>query len=232
MCPPWIFADLAQGLGRSVVVVPWLEWEGDHDVYALARSVLEMLDPDDPTVLVGHSIGGFIALWVALWARRVGGVRGLVLCDSGANTHGLSDIDKLINSVERDWGDQLWRTFARRCVYREPTADILDELAEYPARLDRDAVARVMRTQRATDLSSMLGQLDMPVLVVHGEHDRAREVRYAAELAAGIPDAELVLLDCGHTPPLELPDEFARAVELWLARKELLSAGGRPPLFS
>jgi pimeloyl-ACP methyl ester carboxylesterase len=218
MCPPTIFAGLAE-LGRApVTVAPWLEWQGDQDVDSLARSVRELVNPAEPAVLVGHSTGGLIALIAAALAGRAGGVPALVVCDTGAHTRGHGDVDAIIDRIERDWGPPLWRAFARRCVHLPPPSSVFDALADYPARLDRAAVVGVLRSQRDTDASPLLGRLDMPVLVVHGRHDQAREVGHAHELVAAVPDGELALLDCGHTPPVELPERFAATVRSWLGR--------------
>ncbi|TKA08197.1 alpha/beta fold hydrolase [Actinacidiphila oryziradicis] len=76
---------LAEALGLRVAVAPWLEWAPPHDIETVAESVAALARQSRPTVLIGHSTGGFIALSAALRVRHTGAVRGVVVCDSGAN---------------------------------------------------------------------------------------------------------------------------------------------------
>jgi pimeloyl-ACP methyl ester carboxylesterase len=70
-----------------------------------------------------------------------------------------------------------------------------------------------------TDFSDRLRGLVMPTLLVHGAHDRAVPVAWARRAQERIPDCELrVFSECGHLPPREQPEEFAREVERFLAR--------------
>ena len=56
------------------------------------------------------------------------------------------------------------------------------------------------------------------VIVVHGEHDRARPPGNGEELAAGLPNAEFRLAESGHTPVYETPDLVADAIRDVIAR--------------
>jgi len=69
-----------------------------------------------------------------------------------------------------------------------------------------------------TDFSDWLGVLPVPTLLVHGAQDRAVPLAWARGAQERIPDCELrVFPDCGHLPPRERPEEFARVVERFLA---------------
>ena len=41
-------------------------WEDDFDYVRIADQVSQLLDPDDPVALVGHSLGGKVAMVLAL----------------------------------------------------------------------------------------------------------------------------------------------------------------------
>jgi pimeloyl-ACP methyl ester carboxylesterase len=63
------------------------------------------------------------------------------------------------------------------------------------------------------DVYARLGQVDMPTLVVWGEHDALLRPAAFADLAAHLPQATTcVLADAGHTPPVEAPQQFLRAL--------------------
>jgi pimeloyl-ACP methyl ester carboxylesterase len=69
-----------------------------------------------------------------------------------------------------------------------------------------------------TDFSNRLGGLSVPTLLVHGAHDDAVPLAWARRAKERIPQSHLeVFPDCGHMPPRERPEEFARVVDRFLA---------------
>jgi DNA-binding CsgD family transcriptional regulator len=83
-------------------------------------------------------------------------------------------------------------------------------------------IAIIARQQRGqADVSHLLGDLDVPTLVVHSRGDRMNSFEYARYLAAHIPGATLVALESDNHIVLE--DEpawpvFLREVTEFLAR--------------
>jgi pimeloyl-ACP methyl ester carboxylesterase len=68
------------------------------------------------------------------------------------------------------------------------------------------------------DTLSRLGQIAAPTLVLVGAEDILTPVACAQELAAGIPGAQLHVLERGgHTPDVEYPDAVAAAMLAFLA---------------
>ncbi len=66
------------------------------------------------------------------------------------------------------------------------------------------------------DLHDALPDLMMPVLVLAGREDE-KYVRLAREMAGAIPGAQVEIIDdAGHTPHVEQPERFRRAVEHFL----------------
>jgi len=88
------------------------------------------------------------------------------------------------------------------------TPDRFDALAE--------AVGEMQRTQ--PDLSRAdLAAVQVPVTVVHAEHDEFIRAEHAAYLADALPDAELVLLDrVSHFAPVQRPAAFDRLLARFL----------------
>jgi 3-oxoadipate enol-lactonase len=215
MCTPHVYAQSAAHSGLNVQAFGWLEDDGPFDLESIALRILDALPDETDVVLVGHSLGTPLAVLTALAAQERGraGVRGLVLSNSGANTHGHGDADSVVRRIEEEWGEPMWRAFAARCFHTLPKDALLDELLSYPKQLRSRAVADAIRSQMRTDLLPLLpGLSGMPVAVVHGQHDPARTLQHAEELAGAIDGATLHVLQTGHTSCAEDPVAFARIV--------------------
>ena len=67
------------------------------------------------------------------------------------------------------------------------------------------------------DLRAELAGVKVPVLVLVGEHDEATPPPMSHELAAGLPRAELKIIEgCAHVPQLQSPRQFLDAVRGFL----------------
>jgi pimeloyl-ACP methyl ester carboxylesterase len=70
-----------------------------------------------------------------------------------------------------------------------------------------------------------------PVLVMVGRQDRWSPVAQHEEIAALIPDAELVVIeDSGHMSPLERPNQVTNTLLRWLGLAEQAKAPPRAAL--
>jgi pimeloyl-ACP methyl ester carboxylesterase len=73
--------------------------------------------------------------------------------------------------------------------------------------------ARLASERVQRDVTRDLGKLAMPILQIHGRHDRVSPVESALQLSNYLRDSMLVVLNrCGHWAPVERPKEFARLV--------------------
>jgi pimeloyl-ACP methyl ester carboxylesterase len=62
-------------------------------------------------------------------------------------------------------------------------------------------------------LAHFLPRVTNPTLIVWGREDRAVPVECGEQYRQGLPNATLTVLErCGHLPPIEQPDAFARLV--------------------
>ena len=74
------------------------------------------------------------------------------------------------------------------------------------------------RVIESPEFAARLGELRVPALVIHGERD-PRPARFAAQVAALIPGAELMIMpNVGHYPRFEDPDGFARIFRAFLTK--------------
>ena len=110
-----------------------------------------------------------------------------------------------------------------RCFHRpsRPEVDFFVE-HERAARTAADARAAYLATlrhvrpdfeARGQDYRRALATLDLPVLLIHGRHDRVVPAVHCAEVAEALPNAMVRWVDeCGHFPQIERAD----AVNRWL----------------
>jgi 3-oxoadipate enol-lactonase len=226
MCSPLVFASCARASGMRAVALGWLETDGPHDLDSIAARIVASIAGLKRVILIGHSLGTPLAVLTALREQQRGSSRieGLVLSNSGANTKGHGDVESLIDRIRSEWGQDLWDAFVTRCFHRRPEGALLDEVRAYPSCVSKDAVIEAIRSQQATDLLPILGALACPTAVVHGEHDAARTIAHARELAGAIDGASLHLLDTGHTSCAEAPEAFAAIVREFAAKASATGA--------
>jgi pimeloyl-ACP methyl ester carboxylesterase len=187
-----------------------------------------------PATFVGNSLGGLIALRLAL--SEPARVTALVLVDSAGlgrsvnpaftsvNVPGLSEAAMPlwrtpIGAYQRAWG--------RTALLFAHPASAPREWVEEQRRLTRspgylEAHMTVLRAlvsplgQREV-LVDCLPSLKIPTLVVWGARDRVFPESQARVAAARLPEGSLAIVpDCGHMPHVERPDRFLAALDGFL----------------
>lgn len=171
-------------------------------------------------VIAGHSMGGAVALTLAL--ERPARVAGLVLVATGARLRVAPEALALSASPEglalaaRAMADRSYGPGASDAVREARAREIA---ATPPGLLHADLAAC-----DAFDVMARLGELRVPALVVCGTDDRLTPPKYAAFLAERIAGARRVLVPgAGHLVMLERPAEVAAAIA------GVLGAPGAPP---
>jgi pimeloyl-ACP methyl ester carboxylesterase len=182
--------------------------------------------------LVGHSMGGYVAL--ALQAMAPERVRALVLLDTqaGADTpEAAAKREVLARKVEGEGVGVLLREFVPKLLSpasREEPALLrrVEEivLANEPAGLA--AALRGMALRQ--DHRPRLARIACPALVAVGELDEVTPPAKARELAEGIPDARLIELPgSGHLPSLEAPDLLTEALRGFMRETPLAASASK-----
>ncbi len=171
--------------------------------------------------LVGHSLGGVVALCTAL--RRPQRVEKLALIDTPIWGNGLSISLKLArNPLSRlVAGPRTQIALWMRSLKRVSAAwsEMYDEIVEDTEKLDYAAVQQSLECILNLDLRPKLGQLYTHTLVVYGERDEFVDPEQAGFFADGtVATAQLVLLEgCRHFPFLDEPSKFNRLLKEFLA---------------
>lgn len=214
-CSPLVFEFLDESTFPEVQLLPlsWMTSAGPWDIPTLGRRVAFLLQElgTGPVLLAGHSTGGAIALAAASTAPEL--IGGLLLIDTGANMHGHGDVSRVISAIEQGPGPDFFQALMRRSFYHQPDAALIERLAAYASVVPREAALQALTSQASLDLTDVLPKLAMPGVVVHGRYDQARPLSHAEHLARHLPHAELLLLECGHTPMVEVRSAFEQAVQ-------------------
>lgn len=170
----------------------------DLAVEAHAERVLRVLPPGRRAVLVGHSASCPVVVEVA---RRTP-VAGVVLVGPVTDPRAATWPRMLAR-----WGRTAVHEFAREVPVLVP---------QY-ARTGGSSMLRGMDVARRYRTDHALADLDVPLEVVRGEHDRIAPLDWCQTLVAGRPGRVTTVPGAGHMVPLTHPAAVPAAVRRVLA---------------
>ena len=204
------------GFGNSERVDGSLEQVADR-----VAGVIRALRLALPPTFLGNGYGGFIALMTAI--RHPGIAGRLVLADcgaafsepgrvafrgmsAGAAAKGLAGISDVA----------MRRLFAPDFQAANP--QLIEECRARFIAVDMQTFHNTCAALAGLDVRDKLAGVTVPVLVLVGEHDEATPPPMSQELAAGLPNATLQILEgCAHVPQLQAPEQFMKAIEHFIA---------------
>jgi pimeloyl-ACP methyl ester carboxylesterase len=195
------------GHGRS----PAREGEGFQTYTEDVLAVLEALAM--PTVVVGHSMGGAIALMVAL--QRPKNLVGLGLVGTGAK---LRVHPQILELCQTDFERAI--DFIVQWAFAEQSPPELRERACAQMRRNgADALLRDFSSCNTFDVMARLSEVAVPTLILCGRDDKLTPVKYSEYLQQNIPTAQLKIIEgAGHMVMLEQPRAVTTALREFCAR--------------
>jgi pimeloyl-ACP methyl ester carboxylesterase len=245
-CENW--RDVLEPLARNhTVIAPDLPGHGisaggpgDYSLGNLAaglRDLLLVLGHDRAT-LVGHSLGGGIAMQFAYQFPEM--VERLVLVSSGGLGLEVSPVLRaaalpganLFIAATASTGQKVGGAIGRglSAIGMKPAADVAEVARGYaslsePAR--RKAFLATLRSvvgtegQRVSAGDRFYLAEEVPVLIVWGARDPIIPVGHGEEAHAALPGSTLEIFEgAGHMPQLEQPGHFIAVLERFLADTE------------
>ncbi len=206
-----------------------------HDLDAVRRTV-----GDPEVVLFGHSMGCQVVLESFRLRREK--VRGVVLVcgSSGRITHTFKGTNVLAQLLPRVINRVNASPEIARAIWSRVPPEIAVQVALLTGEVDKATITpadlmpymkhmvdidlpmflRMLRSAGEHSALDLLPQIDVPALVIAGDRDTFTPPRYAEEMAAAMPRAELLMVPGGtHVVPLERKDLVAQKVESFLRER-------------
>jgi len=204
-----------RGIGRTSAP------EAPYSILQMASDTAALLDSIgiEKVHLAGHSMGGQIAQELALAHPEK--VQSLTLMSTWAQR------DSLFNSVIETWGDlpqtldmELYQKVILPWIFTDAFYSIpgmvemiLNMRINNPFPPTPEKIYHQSRAILGSDTKDRLNNIHCPTLVIVGKQDILTPVKFSEQLAQGIPNAELVVLDSGgHGFLIESPEAVTAAM--------------------
>ncbi|MDX8403711.1 MAG: alpha/beta fold hydrolase [Mariprofundaceae bacterium] len=196
--------------------------EASNWVEAMAHQL-----PDSPSIIVGWSLGGMMAMQLAL--QYPGKIAGLVLvsttplfCRQEGWESGCNDelFDAFESGVQNNAAKTMSRFFAMMLYGDQISRSEYNQIAKEGVDRSAPPSATALKTGldylAKTDLRKELSNIHQPTLIMHGTDDAIIPTTAGQSLADSIPNSKWQALEqCGHAPFLTHNKKFNALVERW-----------------
>jgi 3-oxoadipate enol-lactonase len=200
--------------------------DGQYTIEFFVDDLIALLDHlrIDKAVVVGLSMGGYIALRAI--ERNPERFRGLVLCDTQSEADTNEGKIKRATSIQSVKADRVKKyaegfvkaVFAPQTFERNPEAvKFIKKIIEKTSPI---AIAgTLLALASRTDTTESLPRINVPTLILVGEHDARTPVSAAKSMSEKIRQSELhVISNAAHLSSLENPEEFNKHLSGFLRR--------------
>jgi len=193
----------------------------DDDLEAMARRAVDTMP--EHFAVAGLSMGGYTAQAVMrLMPERV---TRLALLDTSARSDPPDRSEQRLKWVNEARGGAFQDVIDRHVHLYLPPHRIEHDTAlvnKVRASAQNVGVEAYARQQNALihrpDNRPNLGDIKCPTLVLCGRLDQTTTPEMHVEMASAIPDAKLVVVEnCAHLSPLEMPEAVSAVLRYWLA---------------
>ncbi|CAN5909930.1 alpha/beta hydrolase [soil metagenome] len=220
MCDEDLWTDMVPGLAALGRIHYGNVYE-DNRLEGMAQRVLALAP--DRFVLVGFSMGGFVARILSLMAPER--VTGVAFVASSARGYSKEETERRKAGYRP--GDRAPRAAGAVSTARGLQSDreddpvLLDRLRGMQRRLGREVRAQQAALVRLDGYAD-LERITCPSLVVACRQDRLRTLAETGRMAHHLPRSRFeVIEDCGHMAPLEKPHELTALLARWIEHSGL-----------
>jgi pimeloyl-ACP methyl ester carboxylesterase len=192
----------------------------------LAADTVGLLDAlnIEKAIIMGHSMGGFIAQAIALdFPHRV---EKLILCSTNfGGPHHVPVTAEAMKVLTDVSSDPLTRfknglIVSTALGWSEKNAEMIEEWIKWrasnpiePGPYQSQLAIGLGLLPEAAAFEAKLSAIDVPTLILFGEHDKVVPPANAELLSKQITNSQVVIFpDAGHFFPIEIPEAASRAV--------------------
>ncbi len=191
----------------------------------MVAGLLDRLDIQEPVILAGLSMGGYVALeFIRQFPKRVKAL-GLFSTKSAADSPEQREGRlKMIERLRREGLDVLLQTTLPKLVGTTTTARRPEVTVEIERLIRAADVQGVMDAVRAMaerrDSQALLSAITCPTLIVSGSEDALIPTQESKAMAQAISGARLEIIpEAGHLVNLEQPEVFGSLVLSWIMKE-------------
>jgi pimeloyl-ACP methyl ester carboxylesterase len=202
-----------------------------YDIAAYTETITDLYAGLDlgRAAVVGHGLGGAIALSLA--AKRPELVSRLVLVDTMCYPTRVGLRERLASTpllgglvFKQLIGRRAFSTLLDHSLFpsrsRLPRERLNDYYLAFNAPAARDSALLALReTLDTSGLVAHTRRIQTPTLIVWGRHDSLYPAAHGQRLAKEIPGAGFQLMDTGHCPQEEAPDELGQVIRAFLSNQ-------------
>ncbi|CAN5473970.1 3-oxoadipate enol-lactonase [soil metagenome] len=198
--------------------------DGPYSIAAYRDDLLSLLDTLklDKVTLIGFSQGGMTALTMATSMPERLKALGVLCSVEKGHPDGQANMEKRIAAMDAQ-GPEAAARIAGASVFSEAfiasRLDYFESFVAHRVKANAKGLIAAMRAGAGYDLSSKVGAIDLPTLVVAGGVDKLAPPQAVRVVADMIPGSSFHLFpECGHMVPIEAPAEFDALLEGFLDR--------------
>ena len=210
--PPAVAPDLAgHGDSDDVSTAP-----GEETLEAYVDDVVAVCEATSATALCGNSMGGAVALRIAL--ERELAIDRIVLADSGAK---LAVDPDFLDTLADDFETAMEILHSPGTLFSDPTTELVDHSMEAMRAAGQEVTQLDFETCDRFDVRDRLDEIEVPTLALCGEDDPLTPPEFHEYLAEELPDGTYrEIAGAAHMPMLEQPDAFDSAVGSFVGNSE------------
>jgi len=218
MADDTLWDDVAGPLARFG---PLLHADLRHDTSIEAMAARAVTDAPARFILVGFSMGGYVAREIVRLASERAQALVLVATSSRADPPSLRQSRATVGRAAPSVAfSGLSKTAIATSLHPKQAGNeaLVERVRAMGVRLGGEVFRRQSAIVRSGD-QERLHEIRCPTLVIAAGHDRLRSREESEELRDGIPGAELAVIeDSGHMLPIEAPRALLDVMLPWLER--------------
>lgn len=159
--------------------------------------------------IMGHSLGGAIAMTLALYKPDF--IESLILVATGAR---LRIPESFLSEIKKGNNYELNKELLRNSIFDSSDENILTPLLEIMQSINPKVVYKDWLAADSFDLSRRLESIKSRCLLICGENDPLTPPKYHEYLSSEIPGSTLsVFPNCGHWPFIEQAELFLEELD-------------------